>query len=228
MSLILDHVVPFGRSFDEYQKMFNLSGKDLLKRILGVGDGPASFNAEMQQRGHEVISLDPLYVFSEREIQRQFLKVVDGIIQQVKSTPENWVWTYHQSPDDLRKNRERTLEKFVEDYERGKQQGRYVIGELPTLSGIDERKFDLALCSHFLFLYSDLFDCDFHHASILAMLRVSSEVRVFPLVQLNGKASAYVEPIMKKLQASGFKVGLQQVDYELQRGGNEMLWVKAS
>ena len=43
MYLKLDHVVPFGRSFDEYQKMFDLTEYDLSKRILGVGDGPASF-----------------------------------------------------------------------------------------------------------------------------------------------------------------------------------------
>ena len=90
--------MPFGRSLDEYQKMFNLSEGDLSKTILGVGDGPASFNAEMLKRGHSVTSLDPLYELSGKEIEKQFYRVVDDVIQQVEATSDNWVWTYHQSP----------------------------------------------------------------------------------------------------------------------------------
>lgn len=228
LSLKLDHVVPFGRSFDEYQKMFDLTEYDLAKRILGVGDGPASFNAEMMKRGHVVTSLDPLYVLSAEEIEEQFYRVVDDIIHQVKSTPGNWVWMYHASSEDLRKNREKALRNFVDDYEQGKQQGRYRIGELPYLSGIENRAFDLALCSHFLFLYSEQFDWDFHQAAIEEMLRVALEIRVFPLLTLGGEKSVYVESVVQKLQSKGFEVGIQKVGYELQRGGNEMLWARHS
>jgi hypothetical protein len=42
----LERVVPWGRSFDEYRRMFVLSSDDLRLRILGCADGPASFNAE--------------------------------------------------------------------------------------------------------------------------------------------------------------------------------------
>ena len=82
----LEHVVPFGRSLDEYQQMFNLSEGDLSRNILGVGDGPASFNAEMLKRGHPVTSLDPLYELSGKEIEQQFYRVIDDVIQQVKVT----------------------------------------------------------------------------------------------------------------------------------------------
>ena len=47
----LEQVVPWGRSFDEYCRMFALSDDDLTLRILGCGDGPASFNAEANRRG---------------------------------------------------------------------------------------------------------------------------------------------------------------------------------
>jgi len=226
MTIKLESVVPFGRSFDEYQKIFNLSENDLSKRILGVGDGPASFNGEMKERGHCVISIDPLYELSAKEIEQQFYRVVDDVIQQVKTTPENWVWIYHKSPDDLRNNREKALTSFVKDYELGKQQGRYRIGELPNLPEMKDETFDLALCSHFLFLYSEQFDCEFHLTSIQEMLRVASEVRIFPLLTLSGEKSAYVEPISQKLQSNGFQVVIQKVGYELQQGGNEMLWAR--
>lgn len=226
MSIKLESVVPFGRSFDEYQKIFNLSDVDLSKNILGVGDGPASFNAEMQERGHKVTSLDPLYELSGQEIQQRFYRMVDDVIQQVEATSENWVWTYHKSPADLRRNREAALKTFVKDYDSGKQQGRYKIGALPHLLGLEDRSYDLALCSHFLFLYSKHFDYNFHQTAIQEMLRVASEIRVFPLLTLAREKSIYVEPIILSLQSSGFKVGIKKVPYELQRGGNEMLWAR--
>ncbi|GJL53307.1 MAG: SAM-dependent methyltransferase [Nitrospirales bacterium] len=226
MAMKLEQVVPFGRSLEEYQAMFDLSPNDLSKRILGVGDGPASFNAEMTELGHAVLSVDPLYAFTGQEIERRFYEVVDGIMEQVQGTPDDWVWTYHHSPHDLRHNRVTALQTFLADYDRGKGQGRYLIGALPELSPSVASDFDLALCSHLLFLYSAQFDAQFHEAALLNMLRVAAEVRVFPLLTLRGKRSEYVEPIMRRLQRDGYAVGIQQVDYELQRGGNEMLWIR--
>jgi hypothetical protein len=61
MSMVLDQVVPFGRSFDEYHQMFALSEVDLTGKILSVADGPASFNAEGTQKGYSITSLDLVY-----------------------------------------------------------------------------------------------------------------------------------------------------------------------
>jgi len=96
----LETVVPFGRSLVEYRQMFNLTGTDLKLRLLGVGDGPASFNAEATQFGSRVTSIDPIYQFSGCDIRARFEAVVDGIIEQVRATPEDWVWTYSQQRED--------------------------------------------------------------------------------------------------------------------------------
>ena len=221
----LEKVVPFGRSMDEYKSMFLLSDDDLDKGIIGVGDGPASFNAEMSALGKSVISIDPMYIFSAKEIEKQFYLVVDNIIAQVKATPDDWVWSYHKSPDHLRKNRISALERFIADYEKGKDECRYVVGELPYID-VKGQKFDLALCSHFLFLYSDHFTYEFHRASILGMLSIASEVRIFPLLTLMLKLSPYVHPLIEDLQSRGFMVTLEQATYELQRGGNKMLRIQ--
>lgn len=220
----LDKVVPFGRSLDEYRHMFALTGKDLDKEILGVGDGPASFNAEMSRLGKHVISVDPLYAFSGRDIERQFHAVVDDVIAQVKTTPDDWVWDYHRSPEHLRENRVTVLANFLSDYAAGKQEGRYVVGELPGLLFEDDR-FDLALCSHFLFLYSEQFPYDFHLASVREILRVAHEVRIFPLLTLMREQSPHLEPLIADLESQGHSVSVQSVDYELQRGGNKMLQI---
>lgn len=47
MPFSIDRVIPWGRTLAEYRAMFDLSESDLCGRILGCGDGPASFNAEM-------------------------------------------------------------------------------------------------------------------------------------------------------------------------------------
>ncbi|MEN8220558.1 MAG: SAM-dependent methyltransferase [Pseudomonadota bacterium] len=225
MAMKLEKVVPFGRSLDEYKSMFSLSGDDLQKNIVGVGDGPASFNSEMVSLGKTVVSVDPLYLFQAEEIEERFYSVVDDIIAQVKSTPDDWVWSYHKSPEHLKENRVTVLRHFVADYERGKTEGRYVVGELPALDFADDQ-FQLAVCSHFLFLYSDHFTYEFHRASVLEMLRVAEEVRIFPLLTLMLKVSPYVQPLVSELKSKGFIVSVEKVGYELQRGGNEMLRIQ--
>ena len=68
MAIKLDGVIPWGRSFDEYRRMFALSDADLGGRILGCGDGPASFDTGATVSRHAVIPCDPLYAFSPAEI----------------------------------------------------------------------------------------------------------------------------------------------------------------
>ncbi|NJP11088.1 MAG: SAM-dependent methyltransferase [Leptolyngbyaceae cyanobacterium RU_5_1] len=225
MVMKLDAVVPFGRSLDEYQKMFSLSETELKLRILGVADGPASFNAEATKVGSQVISIDPIYRFSGAEILHRFNQVVDTIIAQVKATPDSWVWSYHQSPEGLRNNRIKAIQTFLSDYEIGKQQGRYQIGELPKLSCKDS-EYDIALCSHFLFLYSEHYDFQFHWQSIQEMLRVSQEVRIFPLLTLMLERSPYLDQIICNCSEMGHTLSIQRVQYGLQKGGNEMLVIR--
>jgi hypothetical protein len=222
MVMKLDKVVPFGRSLDEYRSMFSLSDDDLNKAIIGISDGPASFNAEMSALGKRVISVDPLFISSSEEIERQFYSVVSDIIDQVKATPGDWLWSYHRSPEHLKENRLSVLHRFVADYATGKAAGRYVIGKLPSIE-FEDGRFELALCSHFLFLYSDQFNYEFHRESVLEMLRLATEVRIFPLLTLMSEPSPYVKPLIRDLRSKGFHATVQRVGYELQRGGNEML-----
>lgn len=225
MVMELEKVIPFGRSLDEYKAMFTLSDTDLGRKIVGIGDGPASFNAEMYALGKTVVSVDPLYAFRADEIENQFYAVVDNIIDQVKSSPDDWAWSYHRSPEHLKENRVNVLRRFVADYEKGKAEGRYIVGELPTLD-LADRQFQLAVCSHFLFLYSDHLTYEFHRASVLEMTRVASEVRIFPLLTLALTQSPYVQPLIEELRSLGFVASVEKVSYELQRGGNEMLRIQ--
>ncbi|MEM8674154.1 MAG: SAM-dependent methyltransferase [Cyanobacteria bacterium P01_G01_bin.67] len=225
MVMKLDRVVPFGRSLDEYIQMFALSDRDLHQQILGVGDGPASFNAEGTKRGYKITSIDPIYQFSGADIKQRFNAVVDNIINQVIATPKNWVWSYHQNPQDLKASRIKALETFLADYQQGKQEDRYLTQELPQLA-FSDHAFDLALCSHFLFLYSAQLDLDFHLAAIQEMLRVSREVRIFPLLTLMQETSPYLDTAIAKFSDLGCSTSIVKVPYELQPGANQMLVIK--
>ncbi len=225
MAMQLDQVVPFGRSFDEYVKMFSLSETDLQGNILSVADGPASFNAEGTERGYRVQSVDPLYGFGADEVRDRFYAVLDNVIDQIAATPEDWVWRYHKSPENLRENRIKVTERFYQDYELGKREGRYEVGELPKL-GYKSDSFDLGLCSHFLFLYSKQLDFDFHLAALEEMLRICKEVRVFPLLTLGLEKSPFLAGAIAHLEKQNYQCILQTVDYQLQRGSHEMLRIQ--
>ena len=224
MAMKLENVVPFGRSLDEYRKMFALSQRELGLNILGVADGPASFNAELSALGGRVISIDPIYAFQAPQIKARFDNVLDKIIDQVEATPDDWVWSYHGSPGGLRANRIRVTDTFVEDFTMRRDSGCYIAGELPSLPFAD-RQFDLALCSHFLFLYSEHFSLEFHWASMLEMLRIANEVRIFPLLTLMLEKSPYLATLLERLAKAGYSLEIRRVEYQLQRCGNEMLVV---
>jgi hypothetical protein len=222
MVMKLDQVVPFGRSLNEYEHMFALSKADLQKRIIGVADGPASFNAELTAKQGSIVSVDPIYALSPEGIQRRFDQVLPNIMHQVEATPDDWVWSYHQSPDQLKERRTQVTRDFVQDFTQAKNSDRYVTGTLPELQ-FKNGSFDLALCSHFLFLYADQFSLDFHLASIREMLRVASEARIFPILKLDLKHPSFLESLLKTLKEEQYETSIEIVPYELQRGGNEML-----
>ncbi|MDJ0701862.1 MAG: hypothetical protein QNJ46_01165 [Leptolyngbyaceae cyanobacterium MO_188.B28] len=117
------------------------------------------------------------------------------------------------------------IHQFIQDYDSSKQAGRYQISALPTLN-LGDDDFDLALCSHFLFLYSEHYDFPFHYQSILEMLRVSQEVRIFPLLTLMLQRSPYLEQVIQALSQAGYQAEVTRVEYELQKGGNEMLVIR--
>ncbi|MFM7602211.1 MAG: SAM-dependent methyltransferase [Pseudanabaena sp.] len=220
--MILDRVVPFGRSRTEYELMFALTEIDRLKSIIGIGDGPASFNAEMTTSGYQVTSIDPIYQFTSAEIKSRFDACIDGIIEQVRNSPNNWVWSYHKSPDDLRANREKAIALFLKDFDRGKIEGRYLNAELPKLE-FQEKQFELALCSHFLFLYSEHLSFEFHLESIRELCRIAEEVRIFPLLNLAQARSPYIDQICGTLAKESIRSEIIQVPYELQKGGNQAI-----
>jgi hypothetical protein len=218
----LNEVVPWGRTLQEYKLMFNLSETDLNKKILGCGDGPASFNAEMTELGYSVVSIDPIYEFSGNQIRQRVQETYEPIISQVKQNVDHYIWNNFHDPEQLGCARLAAMEKFLLDYEIGRIKGRYLWQSLPKLE-LADNQFELCVCSHLLFLYSNHLSLDFHIASIHELLRISKEVRIFPLLKLDCEPSPYLELVVNLLSSQQFDVKVQPVAYEFQKGGNQML-----
>jgi hypothetical protein len=206
----------------EYIAMFALSEHDLDSSILSCADGPAGFNAEMRAAGQTVISADPIYQFTAEEIRGRIDAVYPTVMEQLERNIDDYVWTTIASPAALGKLRWETMERFLADFPDGKKQGRYRPRSLPALPFADQA-FDLALCSHFLFLYSKQYAAEFHYQSIREMLRVAKEVRIFPLLTFEGRPSPHVDAVCEWLAQAGWRYEVKAVDYEFQRGGNQML-----
>jgi len=225
LAFTLDKVVPWGRSYAEYVGMFGLTEADLGRHILGCGDGPAGFNVELTKRGGAVVSVDPVYIFAVDQIKNRIAETYETVMAQTRENQNDFIWDVIPSIQALGEIRMSAMDSFLADFELGKQQGRYIAGELPALP-FATGQFDIALSSHFLFLYSAHLSAEFHLQALQEMLRVAREVRVFPLLALNGSVSPYLSLVSGEFASRGFDVQINKVDYEFQRGGDEMLTIK--
>lgn len=218
----LESVIPWGRSLSEYKKMFSLSESDQSQKILGCGDGPASFNAESTMLGNNVVSIDPVYQFSGEQIRSRISEVYPQVMNQMKKHREDYVWESISNVKELGDVRMDAMEVFLSDYNAGKESGRYINASLPVLP-FDDNSFDLALCSHYLFLYSDQVNKEQHISAMMELCRVAKEVRVYPLLSLDGEESKHLNPVMSALSENGINVSLKHVKYQFQKGATKML-----
>jgi len=227
MSFTLSEVVPWGRSYDEYISMFSLSPVDLEQKILGCGDGPASFNSTLSSNGGHIVSVDPAYAFTAREIRKRIEETYEEVLEQTRKNEDEFLWDVITSVEELGRIRMLAMGAFLEDFEKGMAEGRYQVSGLPELH-FKDKEFDIALCSHLLFLYSEKFSKEFHLASIRELCRVAREVRIFPLLELGSRKSRHLKPVTKELKKEHYLVEIKKVSYQFQKGGNEMMIVRVA
>lgn len=223
MAVEYKSVIPWGRAFEEYVAMFSLGKNDLSKKIIGCGDGPASFNKHMNDLGFKVVSCDPIYSFSKDQIEQRIFEVKDEVMQQVSNNMGHYIWDRIKNLDELFNLRMSVMGEFLSDFELGKQEGRYMPCSLPELP-FKDKEFDIALCSHLLFTFTNL-GFDFHYKSIMEMLRVAREIRIFPIIDLNCQRSVLVEPILERLKEQQYSAEIIRVDYEFHCNENEMMLI---
>ena len=221
MPFELKNTVPWGRTLEEYQAIFNLQKSDLDKKIISFGDGPASFNAEMTTKGKQVTSIDPIYQFAKNDLENHIEETKYIVMKQMRENKDSFVWSSISNIDELEKVRMNAMSHFISDFEQGKNQKRYILHELPNKLAFADNSFDLGLSSHFLILYSGL-GLEFHIQSIAEMLRLCKEVRIFPLVNLSAQKSEVLESIIAHFEKD-YTLTIETVNYEFQKGGNKMM-----
>lgn len=224
-----DDVVFFGRSIDEYVSMFDLDLSDLQgKIVLDCSAGPSAFAAQAEDHGITVIACDPRYDQDGSSL----ALMVDEHAEQVQQKQVRARHLFHPELVSVAE-RKLAMKTFLQDYESGKTSGRYVCGALPKLP-FSDRTFDLVLCANLLFIYSDAsvgglmqgspFDYQFHLNSIRELLRVTRhEVRIYPLQGTDVVEHAWLRPIMRDLEQSGFVAQLRSVPQRDIIGAEEML-----
>jgi hypothetical protein len=232
LQLELPSVSFFGRTLAEYSRFFafdpqNLRGRD----VLDVAAGPASFVAEAHARRINAVGVDPLYGAAPAElaghVQLDYPKMFAQIRAKARlfklKAPSAGSGQAFPSLAAAEEERRSAAERFLADYATHFAHGRYVSGALPRLPFFDGT-FDIVLCAHLLFVYAQRFDFDWHLAACRELVRVSAgEVRIHPLVGLDGKPYPGLPKLRRELKAAGITSEVIAVDYEFFTGTSSTL-----
>ncbi len=220
--LDLERIVFIGRTFEEYLDMFLLSEEELKgKKILDCPAGACSFTAVGNKSDLDITACDIAYYHSGEDLKNKGLLDIEHAMNHMKKAQNNYKWDYFKDIEGLRIHRLSALQDCANHMRESSE--RYVPTTLPSLPFKNE-EFDILLSAHFLFMYSDRLDYQFHIETLDELLRVTKEeVRIFPLVDLEGKRYNQLDKIISYLTDSGCKVEEVNVPYEFQTNANSML-----
>lgn len=217
--------VLWGHHLKDYIEMFDLSDNDLSRNILEYGSGATSFNKEMTDAGYRVISCDPLFSKSHEALESYVFDTFNSTINEMQVMGKQYQLKGDDEIEQLISSRRNGILKFLSDYDLGLNEKRYLPVSVSSSLPFDNYEFGLGLISHHLFVNYTEQGVDEHVRLIEEMVRVTGEVRVFPLLDKNAKISNLLGPVMLELQKKQLGVEIRQVNSQLKRAGNAMLRV---
>ncbi|SHM46171.1 class I SAM-dependent methyltransferase [Gracilibacillus kekensis] len=220
--LDLNRIVYIGRTFDEYIDMFSLSGDFLKeKRVLDCPAGACSFTAIGNKKGYDITAFDIAYYYDVEELKDKGLQDIEHAMESISNVRENYKWEYFKDIESLREHRLSALLDCTNDRRKAKEN--YIPVTLPKLP-FEDNSFDVLLSAHFLFMYADRLDYQFHINTLYELLRVTKgQIRIFPLVDLEGNTYKYLDKILHYLEEIGCTTDIVQVPYEFQVHADSML-----
>ncbi|SDM84567.1 hypothetical protein SAMN04488137_2212 [Fictibacillus solisalsi] len=223
--LDLERIVFIGRTFEEYFDMFSLSEEELQgKKILDCPGGACSFTAVGSKSGLDITACDIAYYHSGVDLKNKGLQDIEHAMEHMQKAQNNYKWGYFKDIEGLRNHRLSALQDCAKDIEESSE--RYIPVKLPSLPFRNE-EFDILLSAHFLFMYADRLDYQFHIETLNELLRVTKEeVRIFPLVDLGGKRYENLDKLISYLADNGCTVEEVKVRYEFQANANSMLKIR--
>jgi hypothetical protein len=226
--LDIDRVVFVGRTLAEYKEFLDLD-IDSLKglKVLDCPSGPSSFVAEANRIGIRAVGCDAFYdLLPLEQLVKKGLKDISHVMERLSEKMHLFKWDYYSSVEDVKESRTRALKIFEEDFQIGLKEERYIKASLPFLP-FPDRSFELVVSAHFLFIYDDKLDYEFHLNSILELTRVcSEEVRIYPLQSMNARTYPFMEKLINDLKQEGAEARIVEVGFEFLRGSTFMLQIK--
>jgi hypothetical protein len=222
--LELDRIIFIGRTFEEYMRMFSLSVEELRgNRILDCPGGACSFTAIGNNMGLDITACDIAYDHEVEQLREKGIRDVEHAILHMEKVKDSYVWDYFHDIEGLQKNRIQALNDCTRHMMTANE--KYIPAVLPSLPFKNE-EFDLLLSAHFLFTYADRLDFEFHIKVMEELLRVTKkEVRIFPLVDLEGKRYEHLDKVIRYLAEIGYAAEEVKVSYEFQANANSMLLI---
>lgn len=200
----------------DYRQIFALTDQELQKKILDFPGGISSLNAELYALGKTIVSGDPSYRLSVKEMQDHTRQVLQNNIKSLGQ---------HEHSSGIIHQWEQSTTLFLADYELGKKQGRYRPIELP-LNQMSDR-FELLLCTDLVF--NPQINPVYPAQDLMQDLcQLAEEVRIFPLPDQKNIIAGELGPIMLAFQQRNFGIEVRAVNYPQRRDANAMLrvWAK--
>jgi hypothetical protein len=223
--LDLERIIFIGRTYEEYLEMFSLLEEELQgKKVLDCPAGACSFTAIGTKSGLDVTACDIAYYHSDEDLKNKGLQDIEHAMEHMEKAKNNYKWDYFKDVEGLKKHRLSALQDCADDMNKSSE--RYIPVTLPSLPFMNA-EFDILLSAHFLFMYADRLDYQFHIETLNELLRVTKEeIRIFPLVDLEGKRYEHLDKIISYLADNGCTVEEVKVPYEFQTNANSMLKIK--
>ncbi|PMC34319.1 SAM-dependent methyltransferase [Bacillus sp. UMB0899] len=220
--LDLDRIVFIGRTYDEYLDMLSLSEKELYgKKILDCPAGACSFTAVGNKLGLDVTACDIAYDHPVEDLKNKGLQDIEHAMEHMQKVQSNYKWDYFKDIEGLREKRLNALQDCTNDMRNFSE--RYIPVTLPSLPFKNE-EFDLVLSAHFLFMYADRLEYQFHIETLNELLRVTKEeIRIYPLVDLEGNRYKHLDKLISYLTDNRYTVEEVKVRYEFQKNAKSML-----
>ncbi|MBD2846031.1 methyltransferase domain-containing protein [Paenibacillus sp. IB182496] len=190
------------RGWDEYARMFDLRRADVSGlEVLDVAAGASSFVADAAAMGAQSVAVDPRYRMEQDRIYTEAKQEIETSTAKLARLTDRFNWSFYGNLARHRQMRLANLKRF--DAHRRCAPEHYVDGQLPELPFPDQA-FSLVLCSHFLFLYGEQLDFQFHERAIGELMRVcrtGGRVLIYPLVTLHFRQYDRLQALCTRLQS---------------------------
>lgn len=220
--------VLWGHHTKEYKEMFDLSDTELSLPLLEYGCGPSAFNSTIHDNNPSVVSMDPLFALSKRELFEKATAMFDERARVLRSTPLLLDVAAYGGLEAFIEYRRQGMALFFKDYDDGVIAKRYRADAIEALP-FPDFSFNLALSSHYFFADGEGLSVEKALTMIKALARVAKEVRIFPLLNRPSVTSEQLGPVLLGLQQENYGVEVREVACSLYPAGNAMLriWAQA-